>query len=319
MPYPNWHAARMIQPERFERFTTKGLASGVEVILGFKKGDQKAYTQSYRFAVSKFTEEQAKKWMADNNKKFIDFEPASGVKKVQAGGPGSGRYPAGSGGEGKGPDVIGHIKNSTEYPASALKGGHNFEDDELFMESSQLSDTQKAAIAVYRSNDYMSINSGLRGDVPLDRFDPTTEPEEYATSIGAVVDEMDAAFEGAPTLDEPAVLYRGGNFDKETLSQMTEGSIVEDKAFLSTSDSPNVAGSFAGGNPNMGFVGVQFEIAVPAGERYLMLSSAEEGSESEVLFNRGSSMRVVSRTTQYADGTGDAVVRMELLPRKGGK
>ncbi len=81
MPYPNWHAARMIQPERFKRFTNKTIAPGVEVILGFKEGDSKSYVQAYRFATSRFTAEQAKEWMAKHELKVIAFEQASGEKK----------------------------------------------------------------------------------------------------------------------------------------------------------------------------------------------------------------------------------------------
>lgn len=83
MPYPNWHAARMISPERFEKFRNKAIAPGIEVILGFKEGDTKSYVQSYRFMASKFTVEQAKKWMEEHNLRSIMFEPAS-AKAIQS-------------------------------------------------------------------------------------------------------------------------------------------------------------------------------------------------------------------------------------------
>lgn len=72
----------MIQPERFKRFTTKAVAPGVEVILGLKEGESKTYAQSYRFATSKFTVEQAKEWLVKHELKSIAFELASGERQA---------------------------------------------------------------------------------------------------------------------------------------------------------------------------------------------------------------------------------------------
>jgi hypothetical protein len=220
----------------------------------------------------------------------------------QFGGAGSGRYPAGSGGA-KASSVVEKIKGSNEFPSPAIAGTHDFQQDELFTENASLTDIQKEAISVYRSNDYMSINAGLRGEVPL----------EGVQGVNEAIAELDNAFKNAPTLDTPAVLYRGGNFDKDQIAAMQPGAEIEDKAFLSTSASSHVSSSFAGGDSNMGTTGVQFEIVAPAGARYLMLSPAEEGSEAEVLFARGSRLQVLSTGSEYADGTGDMIVRAALI------
>lgn len=232
----------------------------------------------------------------------LKAESATSLRERRFGGPGSGRYPAGSGGEkSKSKDLASKLAGAKEFP-SKIAGTHNFESDELFSESSALTDVQKEAISVYRSNDYMSINAGLRGEVPL----------EGVQGVNEAIAEMDKAFENAPTLREPALLYRGGNFENKMVESMVPGAVIEDKAFLSTSDNPHVASSFAGGDPNMKTQGVQFEILAPTGSRYLVLSPAEEGSESEVLFGRNSRLHVLSRGTQYADGTGDTVIRAQL-------
>jgi len=78
MPYPNWHAARMVSPDAFDRFANKTIADGIEVILGMKKGETGSTIQAYRFSVGKFTAEEARKWLKDHNLKPILFEAAAG-------------------------------------------------------------------------------------------------------------------------------------------------------------------------------------------------------------------------------------------------
>lgn len=78
MPYPNEHAARLHDPsgyERFRRMVNQG-GAGIDFILGFKRGGG-SEVQAIRFAKSKFTAAEAKKWLADHDHKAISFEPAS--------------------------------------------------------------------------------------------------------------------------------------------------------------------------------------------------------------------------------------------------
>jgi hypothetical protein len=80
MPYPTEHAARVRDPGSFIEgsFRSKAIGTeGVRIITGkLKGGDGAMVTQAYRFPVSKFTPEQARKWLKDNNVKFISFEAA---------------------------------------------------------------------------------------------------------------------------------------------------------------------------------------------------------------------------------------------------
>lgn len=78
-PYPNEHAARIIQPEKFirESFRRKNIAPGIDIIIGRLRGETETTTQAYRFKSSKFTVQQAKAWLREHNKKVILFEPAS--------------------------------------------------------------------------------------------------------------------------------------------------------------------------------------------------------------------------------------------------
>ena len=79
MPYPNEHAARVENPDIFENdsFRRKEIAPGVEIIVGKHLNADTTATQAYRFDASKFTAEQAKQWLKDNNVKYISFEESS--------------------------------------------------------------------------------------------------------------------------------------------------------------------------------------------------------------------------------------------------
>jgi HK97 family phage prohead protease len=80
MPYPNEHAARVMQPSEFteKSFRRKNIARGIVLIVGkLKDGTGEMVEQAYRFNVRYFTALQAKDWLKDNNVEYISFEPAS--------------------------------------------------------------------------------------------------------------------------------------------------------------------------------------------------------------------------------------------------
>ncbi len=81
MPYPNFHSARVAEPlpQNSGVYATKSIAPGVSIILQKSKGDSNApmKTQSYRFAKSQFTPEEAKNWLKKHDISYISFEPAS--------------------------------------------------------------------------------------------------------------------------------------------------------------------------------------------------------------------------------------------------
>lgn len=81
MPYPNFHAARVRDPDDFIEgtFRTIQLRPGVSLILGKLKSDGKngpMTAQAYRFDKRKFTVDQAKDWLKKHKVKTILFEPA---------------------------------------------------------------------------------------------------------------------------------------------------------------------------------------------------------------------------------------------------
>lgn len=79
MPYPNEHAARMMDPKEMmsSSMRSKMLAPGIRAIMGKKEMDGPMMMQAIRFDKDKFTPEQAKKWMRDHGYKMMNFEAAS--------------------------------------------------------------------------------------------------------------------------------------------------------------------------------------------------------------------------------------------------
>jgi hypothetical protein len=80
VPYPSEHAARVKNPDDFEKdsFRRKDIAPGIAIIIGKEKnGNGSMVTQAYRFEKTKFTEAEAKKWLEDHKVKYISFEPAT--------------------------------------------------------------------------------------------------------------------------------------------------------------------------------------------------------------------------------------------------
>ena len=91
MPYPNFHAARMLDPGKFEKdsFRTINIGnknSGITAIVGKLKGESTTKVQTYRFDKDKFTAKQARQWLEDHDLKPIEFEDASGKEFDEADG-----------------------------------------------------------------------------------------------------------------------------------------------------------------------------------------------------------------------------------------
>ncbi len=85
MPYPNEHAARLINPDRFDIFRRVhgGKLHGntvprtIDIIYGKEKGSEGIYIpQSLRFPVRYWTASQALEWLAEHDVNYVSFEPA---------------------------------------------------------------------------------------------------------------------------------------------------------------------------------------------------------------------------------------------------
>jgi HK97 family phage major capsid protein len=78
-PYPNEHAARLLDPDQFERFRRKNndFAQGIDSIYGIS-GDDPLRLQALRFDAAVFTVSEAKTWLSNHDYTPILFEPATG-------------------------------------------------------------------------------------------------------------------------------------------------------------------------------------------------------------------------------------------------
>ena len=78
-PYPNEHAARLLDPSQFDSFRRKNndFTQGIDSIYGIK-GDDPVRLQALRFDAQRFTVSEAKKWLSDHDYTPISFEAATG-------------------------------------------------------------------------------------------------------------------------------------------------------------------------------------------------------------------------------------------------
>ena len=76
-PYPNEHAARINNPDKYVEFARDNdeFGSGIHVIYGILE-DRSSEVQSIRFDSSKFTPDEAKAWLEENDYDYIEFEEA---------------------------------------------------------------------------------------------------------------------------------------------------------------------------------------------------------------------------------------------------
>jgi len=80
MPYPNYHSARIRDPNDFVKIVVlQTLPNGIMIYGGRLKSEPngKSKPQAYRLPKDKFTVAEAKKWLKDHNITYILFEPAS--------------------------------------------------------------------------------------------------------------------------------------------------------------------------------------------------------------------------------------------------
>jgi len=85
MPYSNEHAARLRNPDDFEKdsFRRKNIEDGIDIIIGKLKGEDTMTTQAYRFDSQKYTASEAKNWLEKHNVEYISFEPAENSEIIE--------------------------------------------------------------------------------------------------------------------------------------------------------------------------------------------------------------------------------------------
>ncbi|MCR8939440.1 lethal factor domain protein [Brevibacillus laterosporus] len=187
---------------------------------------------------------------------------------------------------------------------------------EMFKQYSQkLKPEQKSAIQLYTTQNYKTINKGLREDnLPVDKIKE--------------VRDMSKALAKSP-ISEAGVVYRKvgkdalgiditTNFKNQNvvtkLKNDLEGSIREEKAFLSTSVANHFSESFDAKT-------VLFKINIPEGTHaaYIFGDLATYQGESELIIDKGSSYRIDKiNTYEYTKKSGvkqtNLLVEATLLP-----
>jgi HK97 family phage major capsid protein/HK97 family phage prohead protease len=79
-PYPNEHAARLTDPDQYDeirRVNDEG-GPGVDFIYGIKDGNTEL--QAIRFDAARFSTDEARQWLSDNDMQEILFEVATGER-----------------------------------------------------------------------------------------------------------------------------------------------------------------------------------------------------------------------------------------------
>ena len=79
-PYPNEHAARISDPDKFDEFRRDVDAGGQGIDFIYGINDNELELQSIRFDSDQYSVEQAEQWLTENDYQPIKFEPAIGER-----------------------------------------------------------------------------------------------------------------------------------------------------------------------------------------------------------------------------------------------
>lgn len=178
---------------------------------------------------------------------------------------------------------------------SAPATGKDFIDQHYAGWKDSLSPGQEKAMRFYQSPGFALMNGQLRG---LDRKDIKADVSfndaDLARASKASKD-LNAAIRKAPPLEAPITVYRG--FSAEQFGDLKPGMELKDKAFVSTSLTPDVGSVGKAAKP------ATAEIVLPKGTK------AAAGSSRELVLPPGSKFRVASVTSRK----GVPHVRLELV------
>jgi len=224
-------------------------------------------------------------------KKMLGQVPSSKTNTSMVmvhGGPGSGRYPAGSSGNG----FDNEQSRKMFYDDEAQRASH-----ERLRESGKVANKREAnAIAKYTGDGSIAINSFLRDGHVLEKYSEGVTDERAAL----LVSSLNGYIDGCDELPQGEYLYRGvGSFWKE-VSSMKEGDTFEDKGFQSFSSRKSVAQDFSRLTPEVNGM-IILRAMTTSGDKGVVLP----GNENEVLL-KPCTWKVVGRQVykETSDGRG---------------
>jgi hypothetical protein len=181
------------------------------------------------------------------------------------------------------------IRNVTKAPLERL------EEDELLPKESR-------TIKRYITDTYKAINGLLRGE-------PHSSDEYTEEQIQNFISIINGIFDKHPKTVSPSVVFRGFNFgsgqtkDAENFKNLQVGDIIEDAAFISTSEDPVVSWEFGPGaeagnsyksniTTSGGLGGVFMVVNVPVGSKVMPITVPGIYGEKEVLLPAGSKFKI---------------------------
>jgi GNAT superfamily N-acetyltransferase len=215
------------------------------------------------------------------------------------GGPGSGRYPKGSGGNESSSMVI--SDDVRKAMGGYLEGLALAEESEKSFPpivkayGDALIGDDGDPVQMYVFDGYSDINSFLRDGSEWVGHDSTLMEDQVA-SIEFAIDE-------APELPEGTVLYRGVGFvTGQQLANKEVGAICEDKAFQSHTLDPNVAQRFAKTwqplpvpEGSLKYHQTVIRAITDGKQKAVYVKNAGQLKESEALLQRGSRWKIVGK------------------------
>lgn len=163
-----------------------------------------------------------------------------------------------------------------------------------------LTSDESYSLASYKSTGYQALNRELR-----------TGKGQLSGHHKEMSKNMDSAFEKAPPLQEPMVVYRGRLPDAvcKAFSGGEEsglvGRVFGDAGYLSTSFNRKVGKNFASSNKHGASVG---RLTIPKGSKPIYLESINHMGESEMLLPRDSKIMVTNAYKKDGQTWVDAVV-----------
>ena len=82
-PYPNEHAARINDPDKYDEFRREAAAGGEGIDFIYGLGDNGSEVQSIRFDAGQYSEAAAREWLQDHDFEPIKFEPAAKGRSME--------------------------------------------------------------------------------------------------------------------------------------------------------------------------------------------------------------------------------------------
>lgn len=161
-----------------------------------------------------------------------------------------------------------------------------------------VTDAQRKAssfLITYQGPAYVQVNKALR----------SKEVDEKSKRI---IDGLDSLFDSAPTTPRDSILFRGvsGEYSNTMFNSYEVGDLFTDAAYASTSADEEISADVFASDGTNDELQLVVEIFVPQGSRAISLNSylgsySREEEEQEVLLDRGTTFRVISKTVD-ADG-----------------